>query len=670
MSRLQSGNSHLLGLLAVAFILCGAVAFIFLTGDPSTDPLPIPPVVETQEPEELEEVPALEHVGIERDSTGFDRTESPTSETVDEFGDPTGGVIRGRVVDGQGQPIAEAMIELTQRYSSNTMMRGYERGERFLAHSAADGTFRFKNLAAGVELNMWISHPDFASSQGPPFAPLLGETQDLGDIELGAGFSIEGLVMDEARNPLPGLVEVRMQANDPFRVGSQVEKREEDTESRRLFLVEADADGKFTVERLAGGIWTVTASLEGFSTTAKKPVALHGKPRKHETVIQLKLGREYIIQGIVEDENRKPIAGALINVSRSQPRPVITAEAISDENGQFKVRGLQEGTYGLSAQAAGYSNGRAGRVQADTTDLIMVLMDKGGISGRVSTASGQPVTKFSLEVLRSRPGNAQYGITGSVYRLESADGSYTIKDLDPGSYLLLARADGYAATYSSGFNIDREQLDGIDIAMKAGGTVRGRVVDSDGNPLAQAEISLHGQSFDPKGLNSLFGATLGDADNIPSHKVRSDAEGRFVMENAYAGDVQLFFEHGEHLGQAVPATILEGAQVDLGDIRLYRGGAIFGMVRDHEGGLLTGGTVTLTRKDSNDFFHRSTTVDARGRYSFKGLETGTYEVVAIPSSLQNTFLFPPDQDKQTLYVKEGDEREADLSSTLGRPEKK
>ncbi|MCP4092513.1 MAG: carboxypeptidase regulatory-like domain-containing protein [Planctomycetes bacterium] len=674
MSRLQSGTSQVLGLIAVAITIIAAAVFVFMSSDPATPIEETNLVTETNGTEELEDVPGLDpnlaNGGPSRTEVERTPTVMPGAGKVDDFGDLIGAAISGRVVNQNGQAVSGAAITLSQRYSNSTLMRGYNRGERFETTSGADGTFHFRNLAAGIEMNMWVAHSEYAPSAGPPFASLQGEAQYLGDITLTEGFSIHGTVTDEAGNPLAAAVEVRMQPNDAFRLGSSTELREVDEGMGRLLTVIADEQGNFKVNKLAANIWNVTARLEGYASSPKNAISLHGKPRPRTEPILIKLGEEFHIAGIVQDENKNPIAGAIINVARAQPRPVVTADAISDENGQFDVRGLQKGIYSLSAQAEGFSNGRAGRVDANTTDLIMVLQVKGGVSGRVTDANGSPVQKFSLEVLRTRSGNAMYSLTGLVHRLESADGSYSLGNLDPGSYILLARADGLAATYSAGFSVQRDMVDGIDIPMNQGGIISGRVVDAEGIPIAGAEVSLHGDEYSPDELNSLFGASLGDPNNVPTTKVRSGRDGQFRLENAYLGSVQVMVKHQLYLPQLVPSSVSNGGLNELGDVRLYRGSSIFGVAKDHDGNLLTGGSVNLTSKDSNAFFHRSTTIDARGRYRFDGLKAGSYQVVALPSAAENSFMFPPETDQRSIFLNEGQDSEVDLSSTLMQKAKK
>ena len=49
----------------------------------------------------------------------------------------------------------------------------------------------------------------------------------------------------------------------------------------------------------------------------------------------------------------------------------------------------------------------------------------------------------------------------------------------------------------------------------------------------------------------------------------------------------------------------------------------------------------------------SATLDARGRFRFAGLRTGSYEVFALPPADPNMFLVPDPASRKQVYVEEG-----------------
>lgn len=665
MTRSQSGNTQLLGLAVVALFLLAAGAFLFFSGD-SQDELPIggDPVIEAQDPDPIEAAGPIAPITDRNPAEDgvASRTEIEKTPDFTADGDTIGATVSGKVVDENGKPVAEAIVSVAQRYSAGGLLSDFEKAEKFDVETDSQGRFRFRRLPANKDMNLWVYHGDFAPTQGPAFASLADESQELPPIVLRMGYSMSGWVKDTGGNPLAAKVELRRQQSG-FVAGTPEQRRDEDLALGRLLEVEADDEGRFEIHNIAEGIWILRASYEGFATAEVRPLLfLENKNLEDQKVV---LEDEHHIAGRAVDENDQPVANALVNVSRIQPRPILTANTRTLEDGTFDVRGLAAGVYGLSVQAEGYTNGHAGRVEADTTTLVVVMQVKAGVTGRVTDPDGNPVTQFQLEILRTRAGNKQYGITGKFYEITSPDGTYRLDAVDPGTYILLARAPGMSATYSPSFRVDREQVDGIDIPLRAGGVVVGQVRDgTTDEPLVGATISLHGDEYNPDEVDSLFGAALGDPNNIPALTATTDKDGRFRLDNAFPGTVQILIDHPRYLSELVATTVIDNSEQDLGVVRVYKGGSIFGIAKNKEGEPMTGGTVNLSRQEGSAFFHRSATVDARGRFRFDGLKAGGYEVVAYPSADNNTFLFPPEGDKKSVYVGDGADVEVELNSSL------
>lgn len=665
MSRSQSGNSQLLGLAVVALFLLVGVAFLFFQEEPApVDPGGEDSFVSAEDPEVIEAAGPVAPVTHREpaDSGVEQRTEIESGPVFTTDGDVVGAAVSGVVVDENGKPVSEAIVSVSQRYSAGALLADFEKAEKFETETDSKGRFRFRKLPANREMNLWVYHGDFAPTQGPAFASLDEESQELPPIVLRAGYSLRGTVSDTGGNPLPAQVELRRQQSG-FLTGSPEQRREEDLALGRLVVVQADDEGNFEAQNIAEGIWILRAEHEGYATAEIRPILfLENKSVEDQKVV---LEDEHHIAGRAVDENDQPVANALVNVSRVQPRPILTGSARTLEDGSFDVRGLSSGIYGLSIQAEGYTNGHAGRVEADTTTLVVVMQVKAGVSGRVTDQNGAPVTKFQLEILRTRAGNKQYGITGKTYDITSPDGTYNLESIDPGSYILLARAPGQAATYSPSFRMDREQVDGIDIAMAMGGVILGQVLDGSSNkPIAGVTVSLHGDEYNPDEVDSLFGASLGDPNNIPALTATTDKNGNFRLENAFPGTVQVLISHPKYLSELVATTVVDMGDQDLGAVRIYKGGSIFGIANNKDGKPMTGGTVNLSRQDGSAFFHKTATVDARGRYRFEGLKAGSYEVIAYPAADDSAFLFPPEGDKQSVYVGDGADVEVELNSSL------
>lgn len=591
---------------------------------------------------------------------GPSRAEPPDQPTRTESRPPvsagpaarSGASVLGRVVDERGKPVPGALVLLSERwqFGAAPVAQPVTEDPRFTRVTDSSGRYEFDGLAAGLEMNVWVNHRDYSPCLGPPFSAR-DEVQELPPIVLESGAMVLGRTVDQGDNPVPARVELVYQDSGVLREGTFAEQREQDLRLGRLKVVESDFDGRFEFRHVgASTIWALRASAEGYASAEIMPV--QPKPEREAEPLKLVLGTEHVIVGVVLSDERQPLGGAQITASRTKPRPVFTVQGVSEADGSFALRGLPEGVYGLAAVADGYAYGSVRQIEVDAPPIEVMLSRKGGVSGRVTGADGAGLTRFRLELLRTRTNTAQYAQTGLGWDLESPDGSYLIEGLDAGSYVLLARADGACPTYSPGFHVGRDVLLGIDVAMLDGGRVVGRVLGAQGEPLAGAIVSLHGPDYQPPAGNGFFGLDPGDPANVPESRAVSGADGSFEIANAYPGSLKLYVRHATHLARLAPIEVAEGATAQAGDIRLSAGGAVFGVAIDHAGAPLSGGTVSLTRQDGAELYHDSALLDARGRFRFDGLSAGTYEVFAFPN-VGDVLWFPSDDAVQTVYVTEG-----------------
>jgi protocatechuate 3,4-dioxygenase beta subunit len=658
---MNSGKSNSLALVLVAIFVIGAGYFVMSGG--SAPVVNLPAIEDTQDDAPvINAADQLSSPGQEPERIDIERTSTDINNNdIDNlFADVIGGTVSGKVVDENGKSVVGATVSLNQRYNAGELMRGYQSGARFETTSDRNGEFIFAGLAVGINMNMWVNHSDFAPKQGAPFAALRNESQTLPPTILRAGYIVSGKVSDRGGNPLQATVELKMQPSDAFRQGSDAEILAQDIVSGRSITVMADGEGEFHIDKLAEGFWILRASYDGFATAEIRPIMLlNGKNAGRQKVI---LPEEFTIGGVVLDEQQMPIADAVIGVARTSPRPTLTGSATTNRQGEFKVRGLQEGSYGLSVQAPGYTNGRSGRVNAGDDNVQIVMQIMGSVSGRVSGSAGQSISSFQLEILRTRRGNQQYGLTGQRYKFSETNGTFDLPDLAPGSYILLGRADGYAPTYSSSFSVGRTKVEGIDILLEAGGVIKGTIVDGEGHPVSSAVISVHGEDFTLDSNDTLFGAAISDPNNMPQVKTRSNSKGEFTLDNVFSGALTLQIEHNEYLNELITSMSSSGTTTNVGRIVIYQGGSVHGVANDKNSDPLAGGTVTITSPNGS-FFHRTVTLDAKGRYRISGLDAGTYSVIATAAANENSFLFPSEADKKSIYVNVGQDLELNLETS-------
>lgn len=651
-----SGKAPTLPILAL-LALVAITAFMLFGGGGSADggsnSSELPALVKEEESADPIEVAQISKDGIPV------ATEERT--TLSELG-PLGSGVYGRVLDQGGNPISHATVILQERVPpSELMMRAAADVLAFRAETGIDGGYRFNDLPLEPNYVLHVTHADYAPKEAFAVRLLEDEVQELPDLVLGDGFRIFGRVSDEHGNPVPARVIAESQVFNPTPGMAEAMGRKRTTD--------VASDGSYALEHMTLGLWKVTVVSQGMASDMKPDVALYGEKREVEHNVVLKA--EKVLAGLIVDELGNPVPEARIDVGRRQPRPPIEAHATSDDSGEFVVRGLQDGVYGLSVRCDGFSNGRIQRVKAGQTDLKVTLQARASVSGRVIDANtGAPIPEFTLDVRRVHRNTKVYGLMpGLSEHFKSPDGTYQLRGFDPGDYILLVHAAGYSSTYGPGFHIDRENVIGVDIPVKIGGMVTGTVVEAGTTrALPGVRVQLRSSEYKPTAGESILGLNVIDPSNLPVIVHTTQADGRFVMPNLPAGTYQLEFRHPTYLREFLSdVTVYEGGTTEAGTAELRAGAQVYGTVTKLDGTPAAGAQINLTQKDPGGGFGewvmKQATADARGRFRITAVPAGYYDITATTAS-DSAGLFAAlaqaDQSKQEVYLSDGGKQEVNL----------
>ena len=167
-------------------------------------------------------------------------------------------------------------------------------------------------------------------------------------------------------------------------------------------------------------------------------------------------------------------------------------------------------------------------------------------------------------------GSLTYGRTlRSAGRAETAsDGSFLIDGLGAGEHELHVSADGMRPLQKN-IVIAAAAVDPVVIRLDPGFTLRGRVENADGEPVAGVRVGASPASQSMDDPQASYSGT------------ESDAEGRFELDGLESG-LQRVFARSEESGQTAHATA-EAGQADHVVLRFPRGAAISGIVVNPEG---------------------------------------------------------------------------------------
>ncbi|MBZ4486858.1 fibronectin type III domain-containing protein [Microbacterium sp. cx-55] len=239
----------------------------------------------------------------------------------------------------------------------------------------------------------------------------------------------------------------------------------------------------------------------------------------------------------------------------------LSGEPLEDVRVQYSGRTASDGTFEIYLDRPGQTeittdatddhiaSRQSFDVPADGLDGVEIALTRGyPIAGTVSAANnGAPLSNVWLSV---HPSTDQWGEWTSIY--VTSDGTFRSAALAPGRYKLEALNysglyvsqwyDG-AATFDSAQEIVivDQPVDNLDVRMTLGGTVSGRVVDANGDPIAGAIVGV--ATAPVNGVVSFFrGLFAADSTTSPILDIETttDENGQFHLPALEPGDYTLY----------------------------------------------------------------------------------------------------------------------------------
>lgn len=415
--------------------------------------------------------------------------------------------VAGTVSDVLGGPIASARI--TARREAMTLARDAE----FVTLTGEDGSYELA-LPDG-SYRMSAAHDDYTREtegievEGTPVTV---------DFTLIPGGVIRGQVIArDTRKPVPGALVMIEGGRRSFR-------------SRDSSTV-ADADGQFVVRGLSSGSMSIEARGRGYASS--QPTVVQVGIGEQLDGIQVLVDGAFSITGrVVKKGTQEGIAAARIGAFSMNGKQGEAAEP-TDADGAFEISGLQPGNYMLYAAAEGSMLEIGKSVEIIDRDVHDVLVELGAgvtLSGRVDPPA---VAAISLE-LEGEIGFANMFdmIKVAMCRAESdASGAFTLRNVPPGTFQLAARTkEGHTGKLAvTVANVDRS---GLVVLLAPRASIAGRVIDTNGKPVAGIEVSAHLQGEDKRVSVSMSMSNLREG-------ATSSADGTFKIVGLDAGTYEV-----------------------------------------------------------------------------------------------------------------------------------
>jgi protocatechuate 3,4-dioxygenase beta subunit len=567
--------------------------------------------------------------------------------------------LRGSLVDAAGRPIAGAAIYAVRASTADPFelaelaARGITEPPAAITKSGEDGGFL---LPMGKECvgRPWLVqalHPQFAdgSKQSRPLEA--GTITELGAITLGVGMEVTGTVLTEAtQRPIAGATVLLRPAAMAYAL-TPLPGRE------RGLATTTDGLGAFRFLHAPPGSITLRAEADGFACAELPQVQLQ---RNEANEFHLVLAPGSAIAGSVTDGAGRALADAWIRAEALDLANQPAVRGRSGADGRFALQGLGVGRYRLHAAAPDHQRTVVEPVAAPSANVVLRLQPQATFAVTVLDSQGTPVTDYVLQARRAESASGGRQAAGParlvhVTAAQLVDGRMHVRGFDPGDWQITARADGHASSDTLNLTLEDDGNEPeVQLRLRQGGTLLGKVVDARGQPIAGATIQC--TTTAAGGSVAVFRALLSPQD-MPI--ASTDASGQFGCKNVSPSTYAVRIRATGFAPAAIAqVAIADGQTRDLGTIVLGAGTEISGLAL-LDGQPLAGGRIqvlAVAAKDTPNGFLAETSSDAKGRWRIPAkLTEGRYLLLLNRSLPDNPFQESADQQASRTEVTVGAE---------------
>jgi len=513
------------------------------------------------------------------------------------------GLVLGRIVDALGQPLADCEVAFLGFSPAGAFDPAPTRPALATAKSDASGRFHLA-LDTSDGGMVTLRHRDF-----PPRVAALGlevaagTTKDLGDLTL---FSQPGLrvhvrtaagvdVADALVTAAPAMQDVTL----PTAIHALAER-----------AALTDPTGEAVLYGVAPGPYVVRVEAAAGATTETN----HLQPDHPADAPRIELSLEvgHTIRGRVVPPDGVEPGRVMVTAEPAGGGVVLRGEA--GARGDFRLTGATAGRYRVWVESARLGSAVAETAVPSNTPLTVALGVGQSLRGVVrDDATGAPVTG-ALVVAQPEDG---WPLTraGEAVRPDAvtdARGEFCVVGLPAGRFVLTVTSEWFVPARLAPIAAGTEP---IEVRLVAGLSITGRA-RCNGAPVAGASVRAISWSKETTAF-AMWRSRL--AATSPQHETQTDADGSFRLAGVPTQGRRLVIEAADCvLWASQPLTGSKGQSLDLGTIALTAGAVV-------EGTAAPLATVALQSRGGDSLAY-TTTADLSGRFVFRALPAGDYEL--------------------------------------------
>lgn len=378
--------------------------------------------------------------------------------------------------------------------------------------------------------------------------------------------------------------------------------------------VQTDRQGRFHLP-LPEGAYQINATHEGYGPSS-------AVVRTGETV-SLVLPASGVVVGQVVDEKQQPVRQFTIEVisvvPASMPAPApVSSRQMSSADGSFRITELPQWPFIIKATAPGYASVFSPPVTVkpkETKRVDLTLKAGCTLTGHVEDRSGAPAAYVLVDAeARIIAGSAgDHSLQAGNQSQTDASGRFRLEHVPLGTVLVRAYDGNHAVTTATLEITSCDKLAPVRLVLSQGGSIAGIARTADGQPLADARLSV---------ANRTVGFVV----------ARSDAQGRFRFNRLPAGMYRMELHHmGQRTLLNVP--VKEGEETKQDITMFVRGkGEIRGRVTAGSRPLANARLLAASGHGDKgvDTYYAVTGQD--GSYRFTELPAGLYLVSVVTTT--------------------------------------